>query len=303
MMIIIARALGFAGIILLGYLLKKRGVFNRENGLFLGKIIVNITLPCALISAANSIEISMQSLMIVLIGLLANIVVVLFSWFRFRKDLPKKKALAMLNMPSYSIGTFAMPFVQSFFPASYLTYVCLFDIGNSIMCLGGTYAVASLISNPEEKMTLKGIGYKLLSSMPFCTYLLIVSFRMAGFTVPEAILSVTTIAGNANPFLCMFMMGLMVEIHLSRQDRTFVKEILIWRYILTAAFAIAMYCSVPLEFNVKKTILIMLSAPIAQMSPIFSLKIEPESAVPAATMSISILISVIVMTSLVICLS
>ena len=54
-----------------------------------------------------------------------------------------ERALYMLNLPSWNIGAFALPFLQSFLGEQAVMAACLFDVGNSIMCTGGSYAPVS----------------------------------------------------------------------------------------------------------------------------------------------------------------
>ena len=56
-------------------------------------------------------------------------------------------AFAMLNLPGYNIGTFALPFTQEFLgPVGVLT-TSLFDVGNACICLGGSHAMACLVKD------------------------------------------------------------------------------------------------------------------------------------------------------------
>ena len=50
MLDILIKAFGFILIIVIGFLLKSKGICKREHGQFLSTIIMNITLPCALLS-------------------------------------------------------------------------------------------------------------------------------------------------------------------------------------------------------------------------------------------------------------
>ena len=47
---ILIKSGGFILIIMLGFALKTKGVCTREHGSFLSTIIMNITLPCSLLS-------------------------------------------------------------------------------------------------------------------------------------------------------------------------------------------------------------------------------------------------------------
>ena len=51
----------------------------------------------------------------------------------------------MLNLPGYNIGTFALPFTQSFLgPVGVLT-TSIFDLGNAIICFGASFSIARAV--------------------------------------------------------------------------------------------------------------------------------------------------------------
>ena len=50
---ILSRAVGFLLIIYLGYFLKYRQVFMREDGAKLSVILMNVTLPCSILSSEH----------------------------------------------------------------------------------------------------------------------------------------------------------------------------------------------------------------------------------------------------------
>ena len=170
---ILIKAFGFILIIVIGFLLKSKGICKREHGQFLSTIIMNITLPCALLSSINNLEITPVLLIALLIGFLGNVITNVAGYFITAKETPMNRALAMINMSGYNIGTFTLPFVQSFFPASAIAYVCLFDTGNALMCLGGTFTAASVVVSTDEKPTFHNIIKKLFSSIHFCTYIVL----------------------------------------------------------------------------------------------------------------------------------
>jgi len=45
----------------------------------------------------------------------------------------------MLNLSGFNISNFALPFVSGVFSPIGILATCMFDAGNSIMCLGMTY--------------------------------------------------------------------------------------------------------------------------------------------------------------------
>ena len=94
---VLVKSLGFVFIIALGYILKKKGFFKAEDGLFFSKVVMNITLPAALIAGSNGMEISLVTITLIGLGFLANIVTAYMGKFLNHKETPMQQALAMVN--------------------------------------------------------------------------------------------------------------------------------------------------------------------------------------------------------------
>ena len=55
---IVVRAISFLLMVVLAYLLKIVGVFKKEDGYALSRVMMNITLPCAIINSFSSASFS-----------------------------------------------------------------------------------------------------------------------------------------------------------------------------------------------------------------------------------------------------
>lgn len=299
MLDIFIKASGFILIIVIGFLLKTKGICKREHGQFLSTIIMNITLPCALLSSINNLEIRPILLIALLIGFLGNIITNVAGYLITPKETPLNRALSMINTSGYNIGTFTLPFVQTFFPASAIAYVCLFDTGNALMCLGGTFTAASTVVSNDEKPTFHSIIKKLFSSIPFCTYIVLFFLSLFHIAIPEQILSITSIAGNANAFLAMLMIGILLEIKLDFSQIKTIQKIIVTRYAISIALSLCIYFLLPVDLVVRKMIVLCLFAPVSSVAPVFSSKLGSNSPVPAAVNSLSIIISIMILTGLI----
>ena len=249
---ILIKAGGFILIIMLGFALKTKGVCTREHGSFLSTIIMNITLPCSLLSSINNLEITPILLVALACGFLGNVITNLSGYLIQKKESPMTRALSMINSSGYNIGTFTLPFVQSFFPSNLIGYVCLFDTGNALMCLGGTYSAASTVVANEEKQSFKTVAKKLFSSIPFCTYIILFFLSLFHIAIPTQILTVT-----ANAFLAMLMIGILLEIKLDLSQIRLIKKILLNRYAVTLGLSLFVYFILPIDLTVKKMIIFL----------------------------------------------
>lgn len=297
---ILIKSFGFVMIIAMGCILKYKDVFKREDAHFLSLVVMNITLPCALLSSVLNIEINISLMIAMLIGFLANVITNLTGYLLFRNKKPMDKAIGMINMSGYNIGTFALPFIQSFFPASYLMSVCMFDTGNAIMCLGGNYSIADGIVHDNSKTSIKEFLKRLFSSIPLCTYLFLFVLSLLHLSLPQQILNVAMIAGNANPFLAMLMIGISLEIKMNNSEIKSIVKIILARYSISIVLSILIFYFCPFEIIIKKMLMLSLFAPVSGVAPVFSAKVGAKSPIPSAVNSISMIISITVMTLLVI---
>ena len=65
---VLTKALAFVAVIALGYFLKKRGFFKPHDYELIAKIVLNITLPCAVITSFASFKMDYTLFILTLIG-------------------------------------------------------------------------------------------------------------------------------------------------------------------------------------------------------------------------------------------
>lgn len=63
-------------------------------------------------------------------------------------------------------------------------------------------------------MGIASIVRNLFGSVPFAVYLLTFAFSSLNLQIPSRILSITSIAASANPFLAMLMLGILFDLKL-----------------------------------------------------------------------------------------
>ncbi|CAN4009422.1 Spore coat protein JC, partial [Dysosmobacter welbionis] len=141
---------GLLLIVALGYLLKRRGVFQQGDARLLSRIIVNLTLPGALLSSFSAFRLVPSLLAVLAAAAAANVLLLAVSALVTRRRPGPVRALYLLNAPSYNIGTFVLPFVQSFLPPDMLLAVSMFDAGNSPFNCGGAYALTAALTGGER---------------------------------------------------------------------------------------------------------------------------------------------------------
>lgn len=298
---VLLRSLGFLLVILVTFTLKKVGMFRKEDGQFLAKLMMNVTMPCVLLSAGKNIEFSPQLLIAFGLGICSNLILIacgLTSASLTRYD-NKIKGIYVINCAGFNVGSFALPFVQYFFDSSVLSYLCMFDIGNAIMGLGINNTIGGAVAKTGEKPSVQGTIKNLFSNPPFSVYLIVIFFAILHISLPEGLLTVVSIAGNANAFVAMGMIGLLLEISMPKGDMGKIFQVLLTRLIGQAIVSLLIWFLLPLPEQVKMVLILCIVTPITSMAPVFTKKMVGDSDIPAAANSLSIPIALGIMTALV----
>lgn len=283
---------GLLFIILLGYILKRRGVFRVEDARILSKIIINLTLPGALVSSFASFTIRADMLAVIPVAAAANCLLFLIAAFASRRKDGSTRALYMLNTPSYNIGTFVLPFIQSFLPAEGLLAVSMFDIGNNPMNSGGAYAFTSTLIG-GGRIRVKAVLNKMLHSVPFDTYLVLMIMGFCGLQFPDTVYTVAGMLGQANVFLAMLMIGIMFELNIQKRDISDAAKIIAMRYGFGIAAAILVYFLLPVPIIVRQVIALCLLAPVPSVTLAYCDKCGCKPAVVGVVHSLCIPISLL----------
>lgn len=297
---VLLKAGSFIVIIILGYVLKRFGVFKENDYKVLTVIAVNITLPAAVITSFAKFERDDTLFILTLLGFLLNFVMLFFGYLAsLRKD-KKTKAFYMMASPGYNIGSFALPFVQNFFGPSGVVAACMFDVGNALMTSGGSYTVASAAigSDSGEKMGIKAILKRLFTSIPFVTYLTMLLLVLFQIQIPEQVVTFTSTIAAANGFAAMMMVGMMFKIEFKKEYFKAVGVVLLIRYLSAGALAVVFYFFTPFSLEIRQVLAIVVFAPISALCPPFTEKLKGDPGLASFAGSLSIVISVAIITVL-----
>ncbi|MBR5981373.1 MAG: AAA family ATPase, partial [Firmicutes bacterium] len=123
-------------------------------------------------------------LIFVPIGIGLNLLTNALGFAAGKKQGPMKQAYHMINLSGFNIGSFTLPFVQTFLGAQGVVAVCLFDTGNSVMCTGGTYALASEVAASGDRRSLGSFLKNLFSSVPLDVYLIMLILSLLHVRMP-----------------------------------------------------------------------------------------------------------------------
>ena len=293
MLDILTRAGSFVAIILLGYALKRIGVFKEEDFGVLSKICIRITLPGAIITSFAGKEIDVSMLTLLFLGIGCGVIYICLGFLLNLRSSREQRAFEILNLPGYNIGCFTMPFAQSFLGPLGVIATSLFDSGNAFICLGGAFGVASSVKDGKG-FDLKRILRALSKSVPFVTYLIMVTLNLLRIQVPAAVVECAGIIGGANSFMAMFMIGVGFKLSGDKSQTGKIVRILGVRYGVGAILAYIFYFVLPFDLQVRQALVILAFSPIGSAVPPFTAELGGDVGLSSAINSMAIVISIII---------
>ena len=293
---ILMKAGSFIAIIILGYVLRRRGFFKEEDFYVLSRIVLKISLPAAIVTNFTGIDMKPSMLLMSLLGLGGGIILTGMAFLISAGKNGEEKAFNIINLTGYNIGNFTMPFAQSFLGPLGVVATSLFDSGNALVCLGGTYSVAVMAKGEKGKFSIMPIIKTLLSSVPFDAYLLMTVLSLLHLSLPAPMVSFTGIIANGNAFMAMLMLGVGFKMTLDKSRMGKIIQILFIRYSVSIALAAAFYFLLPFELEYRQALAILALSPIASAAPAFTGDLDGDIGLASAVNSISIVISIVLIT-------
>lgn len=293
MLDILTRAASFIAIIILGYALKKIGFFKQEDFSILSRITIRITLPAAIVMNFSGMQIDPAMLSLGLLGLGGGAVYVFLGYVLNRRNAKERQAFDMLNLAGYNIGTFVLPFAQSFLGPLGVISTSLFDTGNAVVCLGGAYSLAAMVKDGKG-FSIKRILKAMATSVPFVTYVIMVTMNLTRIRVPGFVVSCAQLIANANAFMAMLMIGVGFKLESNRAQIGHIVKLLAVRYGIASVLALVYYFVLPLDIQIRQALVILAFSPIGSAVPGFTGELKGDVGLSSALNSITIIISIVI---------
>ncbi|WP_085831120.1 AEC family transporter [Collinsella vaginalis] len=289
----------FVCIIIAGIVARRIELIGSGGGDLISRLVFNITLPAAIIHAFGSVDFDPTHLILIPVGVACTLGPFLLAIPLTRASELEDRRLYLLNIGGLNVGCFALPFVQALFPPAAVVATCMFDAGNALLMSGGSYALTQVITADEPpKHPVAGIAKRLLTSVPFDAYLLLIALAVFGIRVPPMIVQLLSPIADANAFLSLFMLGLMINFSVDQKKLGKLARLLGARIALSACMCAAVLAFLPLEGEVLLVIAILTWAPMATMGTVFTLWMKADYGLAGLATSLSVVAGIIAMTLL-----
>lgn len=294
MLDVLVRAGSFVAAIFLGYILRKIGVFRKEDFKVLSIVVLKITLPAAIVVSFANTKLTPDMLVMILMGFGIGAVYMLTGYLANLKRSPGEKGFAIINLSGDNIGCFSMPFVQSFMGPAGVVATSLFDSGNAIVVLGGSYGVAATVKEGGG-LSLKRLFKSLLTSIPFMFYVVLTTLKILHIPIPSQVVDFVQPVANSNAFLAMLMIGVGFHISADKAQMKTIIKLVTLRYTIGAVFALFIYFCLPFTQEIRNTLVLLAFSPVGSSAPIFTQLLGEDEGLASAINSICILVSIAIM--------
>ncbi len=139
----------------------------------------------------------------------------------------------------------------------------------------------------------------LFSSVPLCTYLAMFGLHMLGLRLPAFVYDAAGFIGGANPVLAMLIIGLTLNLSVTRPVLAKIAKILAVHYAAALLFGLAVYIFLPVSLLAKSVTAVLLASPMTALAIPFTERLGLDKDMSAMMSSVSILISIVLINVLI----
>ncbi|MBD5093031.1 MAG: hypothetical protein HDT26_01840 [Subdoligranulum sp.] len=289
----------FLAVLAGGYLLKRLGLFQREDAKLLSKIIMNITLPAAIVKGFAGVEFSGALLLTFLFSCCVSAALLGTAALLSRGKTPVERGTTVLNTNTFNCGNFAIPLLSPLVGADAFAAMCMFDVGAALFTYGPNTALAHHVMGDGEGKTTPGSILKRVFRAPvMIVYLALIALSLLHWELPEPVMRVAVMAGNANSFLAMLCIGILFEVRFPKEGRATVLRVLGGRCAVCAAAALLAWFVLPVPREMARALVVILFAPVANCAAMITVENGCDGTVAAVINSASMVLSTVLMTLL-----
>ncbi|AJA48444.1 putative permease [Clostridium pasteurianum DSM 525 = ATCC 6013] len=280
-------------IIILGYVCKRFNIVKEKDGEGLARIVINITLPCLIISTFSTLKVEYSLIKLTLISVAYGILMTVVGMYLFRKKRKKTKGILLMLLPTFNIGLFAYPLVQAIWGHEGVKYFAMFDVGNSFIIFVLCHIIASYYSKESETLDIKSAIFKAFKSIPLITYIIVVVINILGISIPKMIIDFSGIISKANMPMSLILLGIYLSFKFDFKNFKDIISILALRYIIGFSVGLLFFIFSPFDKMTKYTLFVGFILPIASTIIPFSIEFNYDAKLVGVLSNMTILISFI----------
>jgi len=290
--------------ILLGYVLKRTGFLKADDSAILSKIIMNLTFPALILLTISTSEMTPDLFMLPSFAIVTGLIGMGIGFLLFRKQHPDTRGLLMMSTMGLNIGLFAFPIIEGLFGKRGLQVAALIDLGNAFMIFGMAYIIGERyapVNGGRKRSVLQTLSV-FSRSIPFMAYLAGLAVNLSGLVLPDFLSLWLGIAGKANQFLVLLVLGLLLSFDWRHHLKSGAVPLFLLRYALGLTASMVIWFFLPLDEVVRKVAALCMILPVGFAVIPYSIQFGYDRETAGGLVNISLIVSFFVMWGLTILL-
>lgn len=281
--------------IALGYFLHQIHVFERQDSRVLLKILMNVTLPCLVVSNLNGMTVTKDLVMASLLGIVINTLYFGAAFLLSKRGDAEDHLVKIFALSTFNTGSYVIPFLTGIASSYSLAGVFAFTYpGTALFTYGISPAAAGLIYSGQkgERSPARILLDKLLHtvSCDVCVIMLLLSlFRIS---LPSGLVSVCASIGSASSTLAMLSIGILMDLKLPEGEFIHDIGLVLARLCISLLCALTVYFLLPLAYDIRAAIALTVFAPAASYNSVMALHCGYKGSRVAVISSLEMILSI-----------
>ena len=126
---------------------------------------------------------------------------------------------------------------------------------------------------------------------------MLIALSLVGISVPEQLGTLIHPMAQANSFLAMFMIGLVLEWRIDKRHLIEVCKVLGWRLAVALVFCALVYFVVPMPIDLRNVTILCLLAPIMSVGLVYIIWVNGDTQTAGFAISLSVVVALVLMTA------
>lgn len=252
--------------------MKEVGIFTEKTKKDISNLIFYVTLPAMLVSCFSDVNINIWYLVSIILGMAVNVIMIVLGILLSRNKSSELKGIYTINGAGFNMGNLAIPFLQNFYPMG-ISYLCMFDVGDSLFTLGTTFAIASIRMGKHVGSPIKSIAKSLVTTVAFDVYMLMTLLALLHMKLPKGVLEYANFLGRGNSCLAMLLIGMSFEFRMKKSCLKEVLTILGERYLAGFLAAILIFYFLPAPLVMRQILAVAVFAATPSVTLIFTMRL------------------------------
>ncbi|ACI18458.1 AEC family transporter [Dictyoglomus thermophilum] len=207
-------------VIIIGYIAKKIKLFPESTGTVLSRFVIYITLPATILKVFISSALKADLFILPLVSFLFGLIIFLLGLYFLRGlDLDDRlKWTLLIGICGYNVGLFSYPFIKGLYGDEGLLYMAMFDIGNSFIVFGLSYALSLMSENGWSLNKIPYLLKRVFSFFPLQIYIISLVLSSLKINFPEVFTTFVSQLSLPNSTLALFTLGYFLDFNLNKSE-------------------------------------------------------------------------------------